>query len=61
MQQKFERSSSPVERLKNAKPVDPDKVRALESRLKRSYVVGMSEYNREARLRAESIKDKVLY
>lgn len=52
---------SPLQRIKNLRPIDPAKVAALESRLKQSYVVEMTEYVREARLRAEAVRDKVLY
>jgi hypothetical protein len=61
MEDKTKLESSPLKRIKNLKPVDAAKIAALESRLKQSYVVGMAEYARSARLRAEAIRDKVLY
>jgi hypothetical protein len=61
MESKTKLESSPLKRIRNLQPVDPAKVAALETRLKESYVVGMTEYAREARLRAEAIRDKVLY
>ena len=53
--------NSPLDRIKNLQPVDPSKVAALENRLKSKYVAGMTEYLREARLRAEQVQDKVIY
>ena len=52
--------ASPLRRIKNLKPVDPSKVAEMETRLKRTYVEGMTQYAREARLRAEKVRDKVL-
>lgn len=61
MEEKPKQLTSPLQRIKNLQPVDPAKVAALESRFKRTYVTEMTEYAREARLRAESVRDKVLY
>ncbi len=61
MENKPEPSASPLKRIKNLKPVDAEKIAALETRLKGSYVVGMDEYLRESRLQAEKVRDKVLY
>lgn len=61
MEEKPTKSMSPLHRARNLRPVDPEKVAALEARLKGTYVREMTEYAREARLRAESVRDKVLY
>jgi len=59
MEQK--RLNSPLERIQGLRPVASEKAQVLETRLKRSYVPQMTEYVREARLRAELGRDKVLY
>lgn len=53
--------NSPLDRIQGLRPVAPEKAQALETRLKRGYVSQMTEYVREARLRAELGRDKVLY
>lgn len=52
---------SPLERLKYLQEVPAEKVADIEKRFKMTYVRGMTEYLREARLRAEKIRDKILY
>jgi hypothetical protein len=52
---------SPLARLKNLQEVPAEKVADIEKRFKATYVRGMTEYLREARLRAEKIRDKILY
>lgn len=52
--------TSPLHRIENLQEVDPKKVADLEARLKRTYVSRMSDYVREARLRAEAVRDKIL-
>lgn len=58
---KLEELGSPLKRIKNLKEVDPQKVLELEARLKTTYVRRMGEQAREARLRAEKLRDKILY
>jgi hypothetical protein len=58
---KLEELGSPLQRIKNLKEVDPKKVSDLEARLKNTYVRRMGEQAREARLRAEKLRDKILY
>lgn len=52
---------SPLARLKNLQEVPAEKQAAIEERLKANYVRPMTEYLREARLRAEKVRDLILY
>lgn len=58
---KLEALGSPLKRIKNLREVEPTKVSELETRLRRTYVVRIGEQAREARLRAETLRDKILY
>lgn len=52
---------SPLTLLKGLKEVPAEKLAAIENRFKATYVREMTEYQREARLRAEKVRDKILY
>jgi hypothetical protein len=52
---------SPLTRVKGLQEVPAQKVADIENRFKNTYVRGMTEYQREARLRAEKVRDKILY
>ncbi len=52
---------SPLARLKNLQEVPADKQADIEKRLTVNYVRPMTEYLREARLRAEKVRDQILY
>ena len=58
---KLEELGSPLKRIKNLREVDPKEVLELETRLRSTYVRRMNEQAREARLRAEKLRDKILY
>lgn len=58
---KLEELGSPLKRIKNLREVDPTKVSEMETRLRSTYVRRMGEQAREARLRAEKLRDKILY
>jgi hypothetical protein len=58
---KLEELGSPLKRIKNLREVDPKRASELEARLKTTYVRRMGEQAREARLRAEKLRDKILY
>ena len=58
---KLEALGSPLKRIKNLQEVDAKKVVELETRLRITYVRRMGEQAKEARLRAEKLRDKILY
>lgn len=58
---KLEELGSPLKRIKNLRDVDPQTVAELETRLRSTYVRRMGEQAKEARLRAEKLRDKILY
>jgi hypothetical protein len=51
---------SPLSRIKGLQEVPPEKIAAIEKYFKATYVRGMTEYQREARRRAEAVRDKIL-
>ena len=53
--------ASPLHRIKNLQQVEPGKVAEIEKRMQRTYVARSTDYMREARLRADRIRDKALY
>lgn len=54
-------ATSPLERIKNLREIDSQKMADLQNRMRTKYVTRMTEYLRESRLRAERIQDKVIY
>lgn len=52
---------SPLERIQNLERVSAASVEALEKKLRETYVPRINTQVREARLRAETLRSKVLY
>lgn len=53
--------NSPLDRISNLRPVADRKLAELEQRMRGTYVARTADYLREARLRADKIRDKSLY
>jgi len=53
--------ASPLQRIRNLQQVEPSKVAEIERRMRQTYVERSAEHMRDARLRADSIRDKALY
>lgn len=53
--------SSPLDRISNLVPVAERTVAEMERRMRDTYVRRTADYLREARLRADKIRDKTLY